>query len=761
MGTFTFKWPHAAEEVYVTGTFDNWSKSEKLEKVGDHFEKTVTLPENTENIFYKFVVDGNWTTDHEAPIAKDSEGNDNNLLKVEDIKQSAPPMAAVLSNVTPDSTTVGLASNVPLEPKREAHVEDKKDTPAEQKSSAPGAFPETPAADADKQFSVNPLPATDFAVNPIELTAGEKVPKDVAANGINDHVTLDKESYEKSDRIPGLTGLTAPTDLAPTSIGTIIPESSLPIIAGDVTTNSAAPESSTAALAAKVPLEHHHHEAPKVVKDSQEKSGEEVGASGVEELKGDKVDEKAEVEEELLSKVPEAPSTAEGTSGKGTDKTEHTKSAVEYIAAGAGAVGVGLLAVGLAAKDAVVHAAQSETAQNAAQQVTEAATSAKDSSVASGQSAAQQASTTTTNAKDSVVTGTQSAAQQTSDAAVNAKDTAVASTNSAVESTKAAAVNAAAQLPDSVKNVLPASVQAAIPKPETKEEVIEKISPEVPVEVKESIAESGQAPEAATNTAAVEQKSAVESELLKEVDEAKAFNDKPAKPAGNVPSEVKESITESGKAPEAASSAAAVDNKAAVESELLKEVETAKPIDEQHKSETLPTEPASTSVESKLLDGAKDSLPSVDDKPKDTPSTQPKAAEAAPQLDLPTPPAVVPLVATPVPGPDVKTEARTEFPTEVTNGSEAASSKPATESAALPILPKAEETPKTQETTPAPATPAKTEAPTTPAKATTPAASSSKGSESPANTAERKKKNRLSSFFGKIKDKVSHKDNKP
>lgn len=39
--------------MYVTGTFDNWSKSEKLEKVGDHFEKTVTLPETSESIFYK------------------------------------------------------------------------------------------------------------------------------------------------------------------------------------------------------------------------------------------------------------------------------------------------------------------------------------------------------------------------------------------------------------------------------------------------------------------------------------------------------------------------------------------------------------------------------------------------------------------------------------------------------------------------------------------------------------------------------------
>jgi hypothetical protein len=45
--------PHEAEEVYVTGTFDNWSKSEQLHKVGDHFEKTVTLPDSSEPIFYK------------------------------------------------------------------------------------------------------------------------------------------------------------------------------------------------------------------------------------------------------------------------------------------------------------------------------------------------------------------------------------------------------------------------------------------------------------------------------------------------------------------------------------------------------------------------------------------------------------------------------------------------------------------------------------------------------------------------------------
>ena len=46
--------PHPeANEVYVTGTFDDWGKTEKLNKVGDTFEKEVTLPDASEKIFYK------------------------------------------------------------------------------------------------------------------------------------------------------------------------------------------------------------------------------------------------------------------------------------------------------------------------------------------------------------------------------------------------------------------------------------------------------------------------------------------------------------------------------------------------------------------------------------------------------------------------------------------------------------------------------------------------------------------------------------
>ena len=44
---------HPASEVYVTGTFDDWGKTVKLDKNGDIFEKLVSLPKTSEKIFYK------------------------------------------------------------------------------------------------------------------------------------------------------------------------------------------------------------------------------------------------------------------------------------------------------------------------------------------------------------------------------------------------------------------------------------------------------------------------------------------------------------------------------------------------------------------------------------------------------------------------------------------------------------------------------------------------------------------------------------
>ena len=581
----------------------------------------------------KFVVDGNWVTDHTAPQETDHEGNVNNVLLAKDMSklEDAGAEAALLSSAAPESTTAQLAAAAPAEDKSVDVT-------------APGGYPETPAADLEREVSVNPFPASNGAVNPIQLAPGEKIPDEIAAGNINDHVTLDKESYEQSDRIPGASnevsvkplpaadgalnpitlapgekvpdevaagsttdnvtldkesyeksdrlpgddkefsvkplpateGALNPTKLAPgekipedATAGSItdnvtldkesyeksdrlpsgdkefsvsplpategalnpirlapgepipkdivagsvtdnvtldkesyeksdripgletelppisknmIPESSLPILgADDVTINTVTPESTTAALArqvppepvtaatintvtpesttaalasqvpvetgististvtpdsttaalaAKVPVE---PKVPEIVKESQKEANVDPEASAI----GEEVKEKAAVEEELLEKVPEVPPAAEGTSGKGTEKSETDKTIVETVAAVAASASVAFAGASIAVKG----------------------------------------------------------------------------------SASAVAADVADKLPDSVKDVLPSTLQPAAALASTEEPKPAEVATEVPPEVKDSIQAAGEAPEAAANPVAVEEKKEVEAELLRKVDE--------------------------------------------------------------------------------------------------------------------------------------------------------------------------------------------------------------------------------------------------
>ncbi|KAK1247002.1 hypothetical protein MKX08_000804 [Trichoderma sp. CBMAI-0020] len=428
MGSYTFKWEHPAEEVFVTGTFDNWTKSEQLPKEGDVFQKTVFLKDASQKIYYKYVVDGDWTVNESSPKEADLEGNVNNFITPADILTS-DPAAAFISTVTPQSTTAKMASEQPID-KPEGTA-----TP----SDVPGGFPITPSTELDKPISVNPLPAAAGAVNPIKLAPGEEVPA-VGIESTNEHVKLDKESYEKSDALPGVDA----TELPPVT-SNMIPESSLPVVAAqDAHISTINPGATTVGLAAQVPLE--AAKVPEVVKESQEKAGVEPEAAA----DPKEVVEKAQVEEELKDKVTEAPSTSEGTAGVGTEKSEADNTdTLAAVAAAAATTGAAVVAAVVAASDSAVEAA-----------------------------------------------------------------------TPVVNDTVAAAADAANKnLPDSVKENLPAPIQETLASHEAavKEETREEVSPEVPAEVKESITEAGKSPEAAANTAAVEEKKEVEAELLKEV----------------------------------------------------------------------------------------------------------------------------------------------------------------------------------------------------------------------------------------------------
>ncbi|CEJ56519.1 hypothetical protein PMG11_02723 [Penicillium brasilianum] len=336
MGTFTFKWPHSANEVFVTGTFDDWGKTVKLDRVGDIFAKEVSLPTD-KKIHYKFVVDGIWTTDSHAREENDGHDNINNVLLPEDIQAPTHTQEAsthdvttpaIMSGVTPNSTTAALAAQVPKE---------------QSNGGLPGAFPETPGQESEKTLSVNPIPASGGYGNPIKLNPGDKVPdlSSIHGNTVESTVKLDKESYEKGDSVP-LGSAGTQSDTAGSSAFTVppvtknlIPESSLPIggpaqraaqadqaqtstggLAQQAamadpgyTIQSAAPTSTTAALAAEVPLEKNKqtngtavpaNDVPQVVKDSIAEAHENPEAAANKEA----VVDKQAVESELQKTVP-------------------------------------------------------------------------------------------------------------------------------------------------------------------------------------------------------------------------------------------------------------------------------------------------------------------------------------------------------------------------------------------------------------------------------------------------------------------------
>ncbi|KAJ6105631.1 hypothetical protein N7512_009148 [Penicillium capsulatum] len=344
MGSYTFQWPYDASEVFVTGTFDDWGKTVKLDRVGDIFAKKVSVPTgetlpldfvpsriNVANV--AFVVDGTWTTDPKVREANDGNENINNLLLPEEIQElpeltstDDTPTPAVMSGVTPDSTTAALAADVPKE---------------QLNGNIPGTFPETPGQESEQTLSVNPIPASAGYGNPIKLNPGEKVPdpSTVHGNTVESTVKLDKESYEKGDSVPlgsaGTQNDTAgPSAFAVTPVSkNIIPESSLPMggpaqraAAADqeqaqaggpaqqaamadpgYTIQSAAPTSTTAALAGEVPLEKNKQtngsepvaEVPQVVKNSLAEAHQGPEAAANKEA----VDEKKQTESELHQKV--------------------------------------------------------------------------------------------------------------------------------------------------------------------------------------------------------------------------------------------------------------------------------------------------------------------------------------------------------------------------------------------------------------------------------------------------------------------------
>jgi len=78
--------PHPAGEVIVTGTFDEWRGSVKLQKDNENGKFSVFVDlGNAEKVLYKYIVNGNWTVNSDSKKEYDHSGNENNVLYPEDM----------------------------------------------------------------------------------------------------------------------------------------------------------------------------------------------------------------------------------------------------------------------------------------------------------------------------------------------------------------------------------------------------------------------------------------------------------------------------------------------------------------------------------------------------------------------------------------------------------------------------------------------------------------------------------------------------
>jgi hypothetical protein len=111
-----FRWPYNANEVIVTGTFDQWASSIRLNKGPTGFTTTVRV-HWAEKVLYKFIVDGKWTTIDQAPTEVDWRGNVNNVYNAPTKPQDVTPLyerpAAKVPKIAP------VPAPVPVEEKKE------------------------------------------------------------------------------------------------------------------------------------------------------------------------------------------------------------------------------------------------------------------------------------------------------------------------------------------------------------------------------------------------------------------------------------------------------------------------------------------------------------------------------------------------------------------------------------------------------------------------------------------------------------------
>ncbi|EME83230.1 carbohydrate-binding module family 48 protein [Pseudocercospora fijiensis CIRAD86] len=531
MGSYNFRWGHRNDVVYVTGTFDNWSKSVKLDKKDQVHEKRVNLPQTDGKIYYKFVADGEWKHDHTAKTETDHEGNVNNVLSPDDLGPIDPMADNVnTSSVAPGATTTDLAGKQPLE-------KDQKD------NDLPGAFPETPAATAGEEksnplggsaiaggllaggalaasgdkkdeqtFSVNPIPASSGAGNPITLAPGEKVPdpSTINSNTISSTVRDDpslKSSTQDSEQTVGVAPLPAtggagnPVHLQP---GEPVPDPST-ITRSTVDSNVKLDKESYEKSDAAAP----------VLPATNSSSAAESAAAGGELLGGLGPQTTNMIPESSMGMGKDAPGPMDGAAinSVGATSTTNELAGKVPLEPRGGATGAMINTVG---ENSTTNALAGQVPLEAKGIPEVVAESQKEA----GQAPEAAANPTAVEEKKEVE---EELKKKVPEEPVTSDDSHKAGIAGAVAGGVAAAAVAVNKTKEATgkdpTSVLPESVQSAV---DEQNAASTSAANEVPAEVKDSQKQAHAEPEASGNPEAVHEKSDVEKELLSKVPESQA-----------------------------------------------------------------------------------------------------------------------------------------------------------------------------------------------------------------------------------------------
>lgn len=73
-----FRWEHGGQQVFITGTFNNWSKNAEMHRSRNEFTYIADLQRGKH--VYKFIVDGEWRFAPEQETMADTQGNINNVV---------------------------------------------------------------------------------------------------------------------------------------------------------------------------------------------------------------------------------------------------------------------------------------------------------------------------------------------------------------------------------------------------------------------------------------------------------------------------------------------------------------------------------------------------------------------------------------------------------------------------------------------------------------------------------------------------------